>query len=90
MSNNIFNEHKIVLTNRKEMTISGVIKVISYDETVINLKTDYGKMIIQGENLTAGQLNTKEGRLVLTGEVVNIQYRQNKFKDKSFKGLIFK
>ncbi len=90
MADNVFLLHKIEIINRKDMIIQGVIKVISYDEHNISLQTDFGKIIITGTNLLAGEINSKEGILKLTGDILSIQYKVNKIKEKGLKGIIFK
>ncbi len=90
MADNIFLNHKLEIINRKDMQVSGVIKVLSYDENNINLQTDYGRIIITGTDLLAGEINSKEGILKLTGDIQSVQYKVNKIKEKGLKGFIFK
>ncbi len=90
MADNIFLNHKIEIVNRKDMIVSGVIKVLSYDENNLSLQTDYGKIIITGTDLLAGEINSKEGILKLTGDIQSVQYKVSKIKEKGLKGIIFK
>ncbi len=90
MADNVFLMHKIEVVNRKDMIVQGVIKVVSYDEHNISLETDFGKIIITGTDLLAGEINSKEGILKLTGDIQSIQYKVNKIKEKGIKGFLFK
>ena len=43
--------HQVVLEDRRELTISGVEEVASFDETSIYLTTVQGGLEVQGEEL---------------------------------------
>ena len=40
MSDKILLPHTVTIENRKDMTVSGVIQVVAYDEDRLVLKTD--------------------------------------------------
>ena len=85
MSDKVLNEHKVIIENRKAMTVSGVAQVVSYDEYRIVLRTDYGTLIIRGRDLVAGEISSATNTLKLTGRIETIQYKAAK--DKS-EGLL--
>lgn len=80
MSDKILLEHKVTIQNRKDMTVSGVAQVVSYDEYRIVLRTDYGTLIIQGRDLIAGEISSATNTLKLCGRIENIQYKAAKDK----------
>ena len=43
--------HKLTLTERKTLTLTGVTDVISFDENTVLLTTTLGRLEIQGESL---------------------------------------
>ncbi len=90
MGESVFKNHKIEIINRKDMLVEGAVSVTSYDENMISLKTEFGKLIITGTNLLAGEINSKEGILKLTGSIESVQYKVNKIKEKGIKGILFK
>lgn len=83
MSDKILLPHKITVENRKEMSVGGVVQVVSYDEYRIVLRTDYGTLIIQGRDLIAGEINSATNTLKLTGRIDTLQYKAAKDKSES-------
>ena len=83
MSDKILLPHKITVENRKEMSVGGVVQVISYDEYRIVLRTDYGTLIIQGRDLVTGEINSATNTLKLTGRIDTLQYKAAKDKSES-------
>ena len=83
MSDKILLPHKISVENRKEMSVGGVVQVVSYDEYRIVLRTDYGTLIIQGRDLIAGEINSATNTLKLTGRIDTLQYKAAKDKSES-------
>ncbi len=85
MSDKILLEHTVKMENRRKMSVTGVLQVTEYDDTHVILKTDYGSLIIQGRDLSAGEISSRNNTLTLTGSIENLQYKT--LKDKS-RGLI--
>ena len=52
--------HEISLKQRNQLTISGVIEVISATSSIVNIKSCAGLIIIGGENLKIQNLDNKE------------------------------
>ena len=48
--NNKQRAHKLLLTNRKNCTLSGIVDVLSFDLGAILLETDQGMLMIKGNN----------------------------------------
>jgi len=85
-------QHRIILTNREEMTISGVIDVVSFDEEAVVVETEMGILEIRGELLHVNKLNLETGELSLSGEVQGIEYDDKhgyKKGDSSFLSKLF-
>ena len=43
--------HKLTLNERKQLTVTGVTEVISFDETAVIARTEYGTLVVQGQDL---------------------------------------
>lgn len=84
---NIQKEHTMTLINRSAMTLSGVSEVVSFADTEIMLKTSYGDLLIRGNGLNIGKLNTDTGELVISGTVILIKYSKGKNSGGLFEGL---
>ena len=90
MGDKILQEHTVTIENRKDMLITGVVQVVAYDEYKVILKTDYGRLIISGRNLVAGEISAKTNQLSLTGDIDVLQYQQNKGKSEGMLSKLFK
>lgn len=66
--------HEIHVGMRKEMSITGVSEVISFDETSVSLKSLCGEMTIEGNDLKVGVLDIDKGVVTLSGRIDTIYY----------------
>lgn len=69
--------HCLSLENRKELILSGVREVDSFDDRSIVAYTDMGELTIKGENLNIKKLNLEMGDLEVTGRVSSLTYNDN-------------
>jgi hypothetical protein len=60
-------ENKIILTNRQNLSISGVEKVISISETILTLEAYGSGLVVNGSNLLVTKLDVETGYLEVTG-----------------------
>lgn len=67
-------EHRVVITNREQIQIYGVLHVDSFDDAEIILETDLGLLALQGEELHIKQLDLDQGRLEIEGIVKSMDY----------------
>lgn len=74
----IRSEHDIVLKNREQMALTGVSEVVSFTDEQITLKTSCGDLLIRGNSLNIGHLNTDTGELEISGIISFIKYSKNK------------
>ena len=84
---NVHKEHTLTLINRSVMTLTGVSEVVSFTDTEIALKTACGDLLIRGNSLNIGKLNTDTGELAVSGMVSLIKYSKGKDKGGLFEGL---
>lgn len=86
--------HKIILTNHQSDVVSGVLDVISFDEKLIVLSTQCGKLTIKGDRLHVNQLNLEKGDVDISGEVDTLVYSEDGKKSENRKesvlGRLFK
>ena len=89
----ITKSHKIVLSNRKNGSITGVLDVISFDITEVLLETEQGMLNIKGKDLHVNRLNLEKGEVDIEGTMDAISYSQipaSLKKSQGFLGNIFK
>ena len=82
--------HSLILKDRKELSITGVTDVDSFDENSIVAYTDYGELTIGGNNLHIITLNTDTGELSIDGEVSSMVYLDNRPKAEGFFKKVFR
>ncbi|MDO4557077.1 MAG: sporulation protein YabP [Lachnospiraceae bacterium] len=68
--------HVIHLTDRQSGTVSGVLDVVSFDDKVIILNTQCGKITIKGSNLLVNQLSLEKGEVSIEGNVDTLLYSE--------------
>lgn len=89
--NRIKATHNIILENRKNLTVSAVKDVDSYDEKAIIMFTELGMLVVKGSNLHINRFNTQSGELVLEGTIDSLTYsEQEKRTASSFMSKLFK
>lgn len=82
----------IILENRKKLSISGVLDVLSFDDQIIILETELGLLTVKGENLKINKLSIDTSDVIVDGEVKCINYsdKDPDLKGNSFFSKIFK
>jgi sporulation protein YabP len=66
--------HSVQAQNRREITVTGVREVVSFDETGVLLVTTCGQLSVEGEDLHVTTLNTRDGVVVVTGILNGLLY----------------
>jgi sporulation protein YabP len=74
---NVF-PHRVSLNERKELTVSGVTEVISFDEDTVILKTSLGTLNVHGKQLQLANLSTNGGQAEIKGSISALIYQQTK------------
>ena len=80
-------KHSFTLEERNQLSLSGVLEVVSISETTVSLKTSRGALLIQGKKLNIGRLNTDTGEFFITGEITLLKYSRDKNDGSIFEGL---
>ena len=70
--------HKLTLTERKSMTMTGITEVVSFDENAVVLKTGLGDLVIHGENLQLKNLSLEGGQVAVEGTITAFIYEQSR------------
>ena len=68
--------HALSLTERKKLTMTGALEVVSFDETFVVLKTALGVLTVQGSGLQLKQLSPEGGSVAVEGEISALSYEQ--------------
>lgn len=87
--------HMINISEKKNITITGIKRIDSFDEEEFLLETIMGYMIIKGSNLEIIKLDTYQGNVSIKGNIISTTYvndtgKTESSKDESIFGKLFK
>ena len=82
--------HKLMLTNRRTCTISGVCDVLSFDVKEVILETDQGMLMIKGNDLHVNRLSLDKGEVDIEGRIDSLTYSENAGYGKSGESFLAK
>ena len=68
--------HKVTINERKQLTMTGVSEVVSFDETTILLRTGLGLLTVHGQELKLKTLSPEGGQVAVDGQVSALVYQQ--------------
>ena len=77
--------HKLQMSERRELTMTGVTEVVSFDEGAVVLQTSLGLLIVQGSGLQLKNLTLDGGQVAITGTFGALSYQEPR---KSFWGRL--
>ena len=80
--------HKIVISNRKNGVLNGVIDVLSFDVGEILLETELGMLMIKGNNLHVNRLTLEKGEIDIEGQIDSFTYSDVKSSSKQGESLL--
>lgn len=81
--------HRLELTGRERLTVSGVEDVERFDETGIVMSTSAGTLVITGEELHIGKLSLDGGELHVDGRIDSVTYEDEGSGRGGFFGRLF-
>lgn len=73
---NIQLPHKLTLNERKNLTMTGVTEVVSFDDTSVVLRTALGTLEVQGGDLQLKTLSIEGGQVVVDGHISALYYEE--------------
>ena len=80
-------EQTLKLTNRQDLSISGITKIISLKPDLIQLDSVFGGIVIGGENLELLNLNNENTTAQIKGNVNLIKFVEGKSKEPFFRKI---
>jgi len=70
--------HKLTLNERRQLTMTGVSEVVSFDDTTVILRTQLGTLNIHGKDLQLKTLSLDGGQVAVDGTVAALVYEEPK------------
>jgi len=84
-------DHHVKMNNRRNLEITGVKEVDSFDNEEFLLETVMGYLIVRGQNLQLKNLDVGEGIVTIKGKVYELSYvDQQKENAKGFFSKLFR
>ena len=68
--------HSLHLDERKNLTMTGVTEVVSFDETTVVLRTALGSLVVQGSDLLLKTLSLDGGQVAVDGNISALIYEE--------------
>lgn len=86
--------HGLTIAERKNIIVSGVKKIESFDSGEFLMETTLGFLVIKGDELEIIKLDTYQGNVSIKGRIDSLMYLDDttskKDKDNSFLNKLFK
>ena len=80
-------EQLLILSNRKNLSISGTNKIISLKPDLIQLDTVFGGLLILGNNLELITLDNTSTKAEISGEINALKFADLKNKEPLFRKI---
>ncbi len=74
--------HEIKMVDRAFINLTGIIKIISFNDEEFLLESNMGNIHIKGETLEVIKMDTLDGNVKIKGHISNINYIESKQKNK--------
>ena len=68
--------HRLTLNERRQLCMTGVSEVVSFDENSVVLRTELGTLVIQGQNLQLKTLSLEGGQMGVDGTISALHYEE--------------
>ena len=68
--------HNLAMEGRRQLSLSGVEEVESFDEHEIIMMTTCGSLIIRGEDLSISRLSVDAGDVNVQGMITSLRYEE--------------
>ena len=75
-------EHSLSLTSRKELKITGITQIISFDDSYVLFSTVMGEVEVVGKELKVDALDLDTCYSLIRGEICGINYLDDSQKKK--------
>lgn len=80
-------DNKLILVNRKNLTITGIKKVLAVSESALSLLLDSSNLNVLGEGMEVKKLDVESGIIEVEGKINNIKYLAPKEKQSVLKKI---
>ena len=82
--------HIVKVNDRKNIIISGIKRIVSFDEKEFFLESAMGNIIIKGTSLEMIKLDTLDGNVSIKGKIDSFSYTDIDNKESSLMSKLFR
>ena len=82
--------HQLTVSDRKQIMLTGIKKINSFDNEEFLMETNMGYIVIKGEELEIVKLDTYQGNVMIKGKVNSLTYADSANKKNKEDGLFNK
>ncbi len=92
VDNLVLGGHELRITDRREICLSGIKKIDSFDNEEFLMESNMGIILLKGSNLEIIRLDTHDGNVKIKGKIVSFTYLDGEGKQnrESFFSKLFK
>ena len=89
---NNYGNHEVKITDRNIISLSGINKILSFNDKEFVMESNMGMIVLKGEKLEIIRLDTHDGNVKIKGKIVEFSYIENikKSNEQSFISKLFK
>jgi len=80
--NVLIGNHEVKMTDRKTILLTGIKKIVSFDNEEFLMESNMGVILLKGENLELIKLDTGDGNVKIKGKINSLNYVEGKEKNK--------
>jgi sporulation protein YabP len=81
---------EIKIIDRKRITLTGIRKLISFNNKEFVIDSKLGLIVLKGDDLELLKLDTSDGNLAIKGRIDSLSYMDETKKEISFISRLFK
>lgn len=81
--------HSVFIQDRSRAELTGICEVESFNETGIDLLSNDGAVVIEGEKLKIDQFSVETGKISIIGRITGIFYYEKQEKSALKRGGLF-
>ena len=68
--------HRLTLNERRQLTMTGVTEVVSFEDSQVVLQTSLGTLVVQGKELQLKTLSQEGGQVAVDGHISAFVYEE--------------
>lgn len=92
MDNLILGSHELKINDRREIFLTGIKKITSFDNEEFLMESNMGDILLKGSGLEILKLDTHDGNVKIKGKINSFTYldSENKQNNEGFFSKLFK